>query len=280
METLLHDLRYAARTLRKSPGFALVVLLTLALGIGGTTSIFSVVDAVLFRSLPYPEADRLVILWKDHRARGGGAAERFNLPDFDELRSESRTLEELAAITDWNPVLSGIDAPERVQAAWVSHGYFSILGAQPVLGRGFLREEETPERARVVVLSYSLWQSRFGADQGIVGESITLEREPYTVVGVAPPGFRPPVIDAALWVPQPSDPTGATRMFNTLWVFGRLAPGVTPQQASRELNQLAARLADRYPETNAGVGVSLSPLKEHIVGSVRPGLLILLGAVG
>ncbi|CAN5132696.1 ABC transporter permease [soil metagenome] len=284
MTGFVHDLRFAARTLLKSRGFTAVVLLTLALGIGANTAIFSVVNAVLLRPLPYEDPGRLVTIWQDERGRDGPEDEWFTPPNFFDVRDASQSFERVAATRGWSPNLTGDGEPEQLTGSAVSHDYFRLLRASPVLGRGFLVEEDTPDAGQVVVLSHGLWERRFGADPKIIGSSVTLNAEPHTVVGIAPANFQPlgfEAPDVEIWRPLRMNATGGCgRGCYVLQVFGRLAPGATLESASAELNTVASSLAREYPETNSGVGISLVSLKQQTVGQIRPALLVLLGAVG
>lgn len=284
MNHLLQDVRFAVRTLRKSPVFAAVVLLTLALGIGANTAIFSVVDAVLLRPLPYEDSGRLVTVWQDERGRGRLADEWLTPPNFFDLRSSSESFEGMAAVMGWGPNLTGDGEPEKLTGQAISHDYFRLLRKSPRLGRGFLAEEDVPDGAQVVVLSHGLWQRRFGANSDILGSSITLNGEAHIVVGIAPVDLEPLALEGPnveIWRPLQMDANGGCgRRCYVLQVFGRLAPGATLRSAAAGLNTVAASLAREYPDSNSGVGISLVPLKEQTVGPIRSGLLVLLGAVG
>lgn len=280
MDDLLQDLRYAIRGLLRSPGFALVAVLTVGLAIAANTALFSVVDAVLLRPLPYPDADRLVMLWQDRSARAEGEAERFSPPGFLALREMSGTLESVAAVREWEPTLTEVNEPERLVGLRVSHEYFDVLGVRPAIGRAFLPADEAPDGGGEVVLSQQLWQSRFGGDRQVVGGSITLDGEPYTVVGVVPAEFQPPGTRVALWqrIRGLEEARDAWR-FRQLRVLGKLGPGVAPAEARAELNALATRLSRADAPSLARVRFSLTPLREQLVGPLRPALLVLFGAV-
>lgn len=194
MGNLIQDLRYALRSLRKDPSFTGVALLTIGLGIGINTSIFSVVHAVLLRPLPYPEPSRLFTVWENLERRGGPATEWTGRSTFLDWREWNRTFEQMSAVTDWAPDLTGIDQPDVLPAALVTPGYFSVLGVEPALGRAFMAEEETPGNDNVVVLSHALWLRRFGGVPEVLGSTLTLNGQPHTVVGIMPPGFRAPLV--------------------------------------------------------------------------------------
>ena len=280
MRTLLQDVRYALRTLSKSPGFTLVAVLALALGIGANTAIFSVVKAVLLSPLPYPDPERLVWVRETHREIPDEPA---SAPNYNDWRTQANSFEGLAAYADTALTLTGEGVePERVPAAVVSGNFFEVLGAAPALGRGFTAEEEVSGKHRVVVLSHGLWQRRFGASPEALGQTLIIGGNPYTVVGVAPPGFKTPVMEkpAQLWIPTVYNLTQNARRSDYLDVVGRLKRGATIEQARAELSGIAARLAQEYPASNLGWDVKVVPLHERVVGDVRPALWILMGVVG
>jgi putative ABC transport system permease protein len=284
---LLRDLRRLARGLAARPAFTLLVVATLALGIGANTAIFSVVNGVLIRSLPYPDPDRLVMVWGTDDARGETES-RVSYPDFRDWRETSASFEDLAAYwtlpnTDVN--LTGGGEPERVPVARVTAGYFEVLGVTPVIGRGFRPEENVAGNHRVAVLSHGLWQRRFAGDLDLVGRSVQVNGFAYTVVGVLPADFRPLGSLAfgervELWRPlAPDDNQTGGRDSRNLRVVGRLNPGVSLDQAREELAATARVLERTHPDTNQGRGVALVPLREQVVRGARPALLLLLGAV-
>ncbi|SPE42777.1 conserved membrane hypothetical protein [Candidatus Sulfopaludibacter sp. SbA3] len=283
LETLLQDLRYGIRVLAKNRGFALVAILTLALGIGANTAIFSVVDAAILRPLPYRDPGRLVVLWgnvKRIRVERRGAS----YPDYRDWRDQNLSFQTMAAFDDNQFALTGIVPPERIAGECVSPAYFSLLGVRPVVGRFFLPEEDlVPQRDAVAVLSDGAWKRRFGGDPAIVGRTLQLDGRNYNIVGVAPPGFQGLTDQAEVWVPfqMAGDPeffnNRGTRGFRAL---ARLKPGVPLSQAQAEMDALSIRLARAYPDTNEARGVELSPLEQEIFGDLRQPLLILLAAVG
>ncbi|HWN99833.1 MAG TPA: ABC transporter permease, partial [Blastocatellia bacterium] len=283
METLIQDLRYGVRMMFKNRSFTAVAILTLALGIGANTAIFSVVDAVLLRSVPYPDAERLVILWSTMQSQGvatSGSA----LPDYREWRDQNQVFEGLGGFFYGDFNVSGENQdPERVQGALVTPNFFPVLGVAPAIGRGFLPEEEQFGRHRVVLLSYGLWQRRYGANPDIVGRAIELSGEAYTVAGVMPQGMpfldnTPPV---ELWRPISFAPGDNMDSRNNHFVnlIGRLKPGVRIEQAQADVAAIAHNIAEAHPENN-GVGAQVVPLGEQLIGDTRTGLLVLLGAVG
>jgi predicted permease len=281
METLFKDLKYGIRSLLKRPGFTLVALITLALGIGANTAIFSVVNGVLWRPLPYQTPKQLVMVWENHQARGGPVNEWLSPADFDDWRGQNSVFSDLAALNDWGPTLTGRDEPEPLTGAAVSHDMFAMLGVQPSMGRSFSPEEDQTGAPNVVVLSHELWQRRFSSDQTIVGKSISLNEENYTVIGVMPAGFNFPVIpNTQLWrTLRPTLNPACQRGCLILRAIGRLKPESSFAGAQADLSTIAARLASQYPDSNSKVGATLVPLHEQLIGSMKRPLLILLGAV-
>ena len=279
MHGLLHDIRFAVRLLRRERGFTTVAVLTLALGIGANTAVFSVVHAVLLRPLPFPEADRLVQVMES-RQHLGWARTSFTHANFWDVADESSSFAEIGAFRGASLTLTGTDRPRRLAGRRVSPGFFRALGVTPVLGRVFENGEEREEGDhRVAVLSSALWRSTFGSDPGIVGRTIQLDGEGYRVVGVAPPA-EPFLSDADIFVPliRTAD---EDRTSMELGVVGRLAPGVTAAAADAELALLATRLQQRHPEECAGVGLLTVPLRNWIAGDrLRQALWVLLGATG
>lgn len=281
MHAVLAELRYVVRKLVRAPGFTTVAVLTLALGIGANVAIFGLVDAVLLRSLPYPQPDRLVMAWQDYTERGGPPDEWFSPAAFLDWKRESQSLQELAAWSGAGGTLTGDGDPEAVSGGAVSQGFFEALGARPAEGRLFLAEEDVEGGPPVVVLGYDLWQRRFAGDPATVGSGIQISGESYQVVGVLEPGFEFPLLpDAQLYFPLGLNPGDASRGAIYLRTVGRLAPGVSLEQARAELDAIAARLEREYPEYHTGVGATLEPLRDRLVGNVRTGLLVLLGGVG
>lgn len=277
---LLRDVRYALRMLRKHPGFTLVAVLTLALGIGVNTAIFSVVHALLIKPLPYPGADRLVMLWQDLRAQGGPADEWATPGNYADWREERQVFEHLAALTGWQATLTGLGDPEVVPGEQVSHEYLSVLGVAPVLGRGFAVADDVPNARRVVILGHGTWQRLFGGDHGAVGRTITLNGEPHEIIGVLPAGFRAVVnAEAGLWRPLRLNTANPSRGAVVLRIVARLVPDTTVEEAQTAATLLAARLEAAHPEYNAKSGINVMPLHEWVVGEIRPALVALLGGV-
>ncbi|MCI0404243.1 MAG: ABC transporter permease [Acidobacteria bacterium] len=279
METLWQDVRYGVRQLARSPGFTAIAVLTLALGIGANTAIFSVVNAVLLRPLPHPEPERLTMVWLDNRDEGW-PEDLTSYPTYLDWRSQNRSFEDMAAFTPSEASLSGDGEPERVRSAVVSANYFSVLRVQPARGRIFRPEEEVPGAGRVVVLSAGLWQRRFAGSPDIVGQPVNLGGNPFTVIGVLPPGFEAPA-RTELWLPFSILPQQRLEARGSLWLYvvGRLKPDVPLAEAQAEMTAIARRLEQQYPDTMTNLGVNLVPLHTEVVGKVRPALLTILGAV-
>jgi putative ABC transport system permease protein len=279
METLLRDIRYGSRNLIKRPGFTIVALIALALGIGANTAIFSLVNGVLLRPLPFAEPDRLVWMWGN--IRNGGNRASVSPPDFLDYRNENKTFEEFAGFFPAVLNLTGSGEPERLSGAGITGNYFQALGAKPLLGRTFVLENEKPGNDQVVVLSYALWQKRFGGDPAIVGKTIALDGKAREVIGVMPQHFNFPRA-AGLWVPInfDIDPEMKWRKAHFMRPIGKLKEGVTIAQAKADMDVIARRLEEQYPESNTGWSLRLVSLREELVGNTRPTLFILLGAVG
>jgi putative ABC transport system permease protein len=277
---LLHDLRYAARLQRKNPGFTIVAIIALALGIGANTAIFSVVNTVLLRPLPYKDPERLVMVWED-ATKHGYPRDTPAAANFVDWRDQNQSFEGMAAIADTSFNLTGSGDPERLEGRRVSANMFPLLGVEPHIGRVFTAAEDQPGAQRVALLSYALWQRRFGGDPGIVGKALTLNGESHVVVGVMPARFQFPSSDDQVWVPVAfTQQEAGNRNRHYLQVLARLRPGVSLDQAQSEMNTIAARLQQQYPQSNTDLGAAVQPLHEHLVGDIKPALLVLLGAVG
>jgi predicted permease len=277
LETFLQDLRVGARMFVKRPGFTTIVVLTLALGVGANSAIFSVVNALLLRPLPVEEPDRLVWVWGKFSM---GDRASVSAPDLVDYREQNDVFEHFAAYTQTKHNLSGDFEPERLTGAIVTADFFDTLRVAPVLGRGFLLEEERERAPRVVMLSHGLWQRRYGADPGIVGQSIVLDGRSVSVVGIMPAGFAfPGRVD--LWAPVPllADEMGA-RAAHFLRPIARLRPGVSLSHAQAAVDAIAARLEQQYPKSNTGWSLRLEPMHDVVVGDIRLALLIIAGAVG
>jgi predicted permease len=281
MGNLVADFRYGFRILLRNPGFTLAAIVVLALGIGANTAIFSIVNAVLLRPLPYQDAPRIMQVWHVPPAKSFPGMTFFSVSPANYLdwRSQNRSFEQMAAYGFASFNVGGDERPEAIRGAAVAPGFFSILRVQPVLGRTFSPEEDRPGQGQVVILGHTLWRDHFAADPGIVGRSVLLDGRPYTVVGVMPPKFKFPAW-AELWVPLAwANEKRAVRGNHNYMVIGRLKPEVAVQQAKADLGAISARLEQQYPEDDKGWGATVVPLREEIVGDVRPALLVLLGAV-
>ncbi|MGH9792835.1 MAG: ABC transporter permease, partial [Candidatus Acidiferrales bacterium] len=271
------DLLYALRLLRKSPGFTLAAVLTLALGIGANAAVFSIFNAVMLRPLPFPEPERLVRLWESNPQRGWPIF-AVSQPNFLDWRDQNQSFERIAASIGRAFNLSGVDEPERFLGLAVSHGFFPLLRVQPALGRNFLPEEDAAgANTRVVLMSHGLWQRRFGADPAIVGKNIRLNELQYTVIGVLPQDFRWGSND--LFAPLMAEPN-ANRSDHRLSVYGRLKPGITLAQAHAEMETIASRLAQQYPGSNAGWTVVSNTFFDWLIPQeTRRAIYVLLAAV-
>ena len=287
MNTLIQDFSYGVRMLLKHRSVTAIAVITLALGIGANTAIFSVVNAVLLNPLPYREPDRLVSLWERTPAN-----ERWRVApaNFFDWKKQNTVFEDVAAFGRSSLTLTGDGEPEQLVGARASSGYFAVVGIEPFIGRAFTAEEYEPGKGRVVILAHTLWQRRYGGDRNIVNRNITLDGAPYTVVGVMPPGLYPvsPLNPGHLtfdeqehnfWVPMSfTAEWAAVRRSHVLGVVARLKPGISIEQATTEMNAIGARLEKEYTE-NRGEGVLVNPFMNEVVGNVRPALLTLLGAV-
>ncbi len=279
MDSLLKDIRYAVRSLLKRPGFLFVSVITLALGIGANTAIFSVVNAVLLRPLPYRDPERIVTIWQNN-VKAGVARNDVSPANFLDWREQSRSFEAMAGIEPFGFSMIGNGEPEQFRSWLVTSGFFEVLGASALHGRTFTIEDYQPGNERVVVIGYGLWQRRFGSDQSLVGQKLTLNGQPFTVVGILPPAVQFPP-DREVWAPRVPRDYDRQLRGPTYWkVIARLKPGVTIAQAQDEMSGIASRLAEQYPDTNGGMGATAVFLSEQLTGQVRSALLILLGAVG
>jgi putative ABC transport system permease protein len=278
-EDLLHDFRYALRGLRRTPTFTLIAVTVLALGIGANTALFSVISGVLLRPLPYPDANRLVRIWSAMPAQGyprSGTA----LPDYRTWRAANRSFEEMGASHNTVYNLTGVDPPERLLAARMTASMWQVLRPTPLLGTLLSSDAEQWGRHRVVSLSEGLWKRRFGADPSILGRTVQLNGQPFTVLGVLPASFQYPNVGTELWTPESYAPGDAvdSRSNRFVDVIGRLKPGVTVARAQADLAVVAAQIRQQFPE-NAGVDVTMRGWREDVVGDVRSTLLLLWGAV-
>jgi putative ABC transport system permease protein len=280
IETLMADLRYAGRRLVAEPGFAAVTVLTLAVGVGSTTAIFSALNPILFQPLPYPDAGRIMTVW-DFAPDGSRLDPTFGT--HQELQQRSRTFQALAVFKPWQPTLVGAREPERLDGQSVSATFFEVLGVPPALGHDFQASDDRMDAPKVVILSDGLWRRRFGGDRGIIGRSITLNDDPYLVIGVMPQGFEN-VLDpsAALWTPLQYDMSKDWAWGHHLRMVGRLRPGFAVEKGAAELNRIAASPVPEFPRVpwaSLKSGLTVSSLQDDITRGVKPALLIILGAV-
>ena len=277
MADVLRDMRYAVRQLIKAPAFTVVAILTLALGIGATSAIFSVVNGVLLQPLPYPQPDNLVRVYEVVPQYGRFSVAPANFLDW---RKQTTVFEHIAAFTTGAGALAGPEGPERVVNASVSWNLFELLKVNPVLGRGFTADEEVPGKTAAIVLSHGAWQRRFGGDPNVLGQTVNLNGAPASIVGVMPAGFYFPTREVEFWVPLPSNPANAPRGAHFLSVVARKKPGVTIEQATAEMKTIAEALAVQYPNPNANESAEVVLLFDQIVGGIRPALMTLFAAVG
>jgi putative ABC transport system permease protein len=284
MNTLWQDMRYGARMLLKNPSFTLIAVITLALGIGANTAIFSVVNAALIRSFPYRDADRLVVVWEKSRQFEHNTISPANFFDWQE---QNNVFEGLAAFADTRANITSDGEPEEIPAQRITGNLFSVLGVNALLGRTITQDDSKPGQNNVVVISYGLWQRRFGGDPNVIGRKVILGTFENTIVGIMPPGFKWHVRKnsltsqvAELWTPWAV--TNEFRQFRgrSLSAVARLKPGASMQQARAEMEAIAGRLAEQYKQYNSGYSVNLVPLRQQFAGDLRPALLVLMGAVG
>ena len=277
------DVRYASRRLRRTPGFTALCVVTLAVGIGASTAIFSAVNPILFEPIPYPQPDRILAVW-DYGVDGSHLDVTFGT--YREVVQRSRTLDAIAVMKPWQPTVTGVDQPERLDGQRVSAGFFNVLGVLPVLGRNFMAVEDLPNGANVVILSDKLWQRRFDRDGTIIGRDITLDDDRFTVIGIMPPQFenvqRP---TAELWTTlqyNPSVPFSGREWGHHLRMIARVRSEASVEQSVSELDTIARTSLPEFPRAPwaaLGQGFTVNPLKEDVVAGVRPALLAVLGAV-
>jgi predicted permease len=280
---IVHDLRHGARMLRKSPTFTLSAVLVLAIGIGGTVSIMTLLDTLIFRPLPYAEAERVMTLWQ-RRAAAPLDLEDVAPANFLDWRERSVSFSALAAVVPYSHDYTGGSEPELWFGAQVSEGFWDALGMQPALGRGFLPDEHVPGARNVVVISHGLWQRRFGGDPAIVNTAVSMDGEPWTIVGVLPRAFAPQFLprpgDLEVWTPKIVQGYEKRTRGSAWWnVVARLKPGVSREAAQREMDAISSGLAREYAATNAGLSAAIVPLREHLMGEVQTPLFMMFGAV-
>ncbi len=285
-EEMVNDLRYGFRQLMSKPALPLMIIVLLAIGVGANTAIFSVVKAVLLEPLPFDASDQLVIFWETEDGSGRSPT---SYPNFLDWREQAESFEDIGVITYWHFNLTGEQGPERVFATLVSEGLFELLGVEPELGRTILPEEDRPGAPKVVLISHSLWHRRFGGDPGVIGETILVDGEPFTVIGVMPSGFKAPSpwllgkttdLWFSLCLPSINEPLLEDRDSHWMVAIGRLKNGVSIDEAQGEMNVIATGLEAEYPKTNENEGVVLHPLHEDLVGKAGNQLLMLLGGAG
>jgi putative ABC transport system permease protein len=281
IEMIMQDVKHALRSLRRKPSFTAVVVLTLAIGIGGTTAIFGAVNAVLLRPLPYPQPDALMRVFKttlDNVERIGGSV---SPPDFVDWRRDNNAFSEMAALYTGSLALTGLGAAEQIPTAMVTGAFFDVMGTPPEVGRAITTADDPIGSRDVVVLGHDIWRRRFGSNAAIVGQQITLDGTAYEVVGVMPEGFKYP-LRSEMWVPLrfTARDLETQRGAHYIDVIGRLKPAVTLEQARENMRAVAARLATDFPKTNRNSSASVHPLREALVGSIRQSMFVLLGAVG
>ena len=285
MNTFFRDLRYAVRLLIKTPGFTAVALLSIALGIGANTTVFSVINAVLLKSLPYNDPESLVLVWGDTRSEVSlRNHNQVSATDIADLRAQSTVFEDVATYSGWNAIMTGGGEAERIPAVQVGDGFFKIMKGKPLLGRVFTPEEQEDGKDFVIVLSHGLWQRRFGSDPNIVGRTVSLSGRPYNVVGVMDADFHPlpqslVFAEGQFYRPVAEAYDDSARSERHLRGIARLKPGVTVEQARAEVSAIAARLEQAHPQTNKDQGAFVVSMTDEIVGGIRPTLLLVFGAV-
>jgi len=279
MGSLTNDVRYGVRMLFRSPASSVVSIVALAVGIGANTSIFSVVNGVLLRPLAYKDSDRLVVVWETKLSKGI-THEQVSPPDYRDWVEQNRVFDQIAAWRSEPQVLTGGQVPERIETAQISPAAFELLGVKPALGRIFSTEEGHPGRNHVALLSYGLWQRRFGGDPGVLGKSAVLDGISYTIVGVTPPAFRLLDTPSELWTSYTLDASELKeRGFHTLRVIAHLKPGATLDQAQSEMRSISNRIERQFPESNSGWSANVIPLREQLLGDISTTLWTLFGAV-
>jgi putative ABC transport system permease protein len=279
MENLRGDIRYAFRNLLRRPGFTLIAVLTLALGIGANTAIFSAINALLLKPLPFPELDRVVAIWDKLPSRGVLHNE-VAAGNFFDWQSQNQSFEQLALYRWWNANLTGIDTPERIQGFLVTANYLDALGMKPIMGRNFSPEENQPGKDAVAIITHSLWQRRFGGDPNIVNKTITINSIARTVIGVMPERFNFPK-GAEVYAPlQVTPELMKSRGSHSFYVFGRLKPGVSIESAQADIDTITARLEQQFPQTNTGWGATVFPIVKDTVRLYDTALWVMMGAVG
>ena len=278
LHAFLQDLRYGVRLLVRNRGFALVAILTLALGIGANTAVFSVINTVLLRPLPLPDSRHIAVVFRKnvHQERSWGVS----YPDLQDWQRQSQVFDAISAFSPGSVNLTGREEPMRVRGGFVSANFFRVVGVQPDLGRGFQPGDDEPGAARVIVINYSLWQGLLGGDPQILGKPLTLNGEVFTIVGVMPQGFHFPIDSVDTWIPAPNDPHfSRERSQESVGVIGRIKPGASREQAQAEMDTITRRLAQQFPDTNALRGAEVVPVQDVVTEEIRPAVLVLSAAV-
>ncbi|MGD8360273.1 MAG: ABC transporter permease [Gemmatimonadota bacterium] len=283
LDRLRKDLRFALRQMARHPGFSALLVLTIAVAIGGNVAIFSALEGIVLRPLPYPEAHRLVAVWET--PEGEGWRQPFTGPDYLDVREQAETLEEFGVVNTRSFNIAGEAESTRIRGAACTASLLELLGVPPLHGRLFTEDEEYEGNNRVVLLSHGLWQEQFGGDAGVVGRQVTIDGEPWEIIGVMPEGFRSPTPwggrdNSRIWVPLVLPRDGSGRGSHWLGGFGRLAPGVTPDEAEAEIGVIAAQLAEAYPDSNARTRMFVEPMMARTLGSISSTLVFLLVIVG
>ena len=270
MNTLIQDIRYGLRGLLRQPGFTLIAVLSLALGIGANTAMFSLVNAVLLKPLQFSEPDRLVVIWENNPSIGA-VRDDVAVANFVDWKTQNKVFDEMAALSFRSFNITGDGEPEKVMAYGATANFFPLLGATPALGRNFLPEEDQPGAAKVAILSYGLWQRRYGADRGIVGRNILPNGRKHTVIGVMPADFRFLYASTAMWVPAAFSAEELTKRDNqNLNVLARLKSGVTLEQAQADLGTITTRIAQDHPnDVSPNLQAAVVPLREQVSGTSR-----------
>jgi len=278
MERLIQDLRYGIRVLRRKPSFTIIVILALGIGIGANTAIFSVVNAIILRPLPYRNFERIAMIWMDN-PKLGVKEDWHSYPNYSDYKDQNQVFEDMAAFNNRSFNLTGTGDPVRITGAWSTASLFTVLGVDPALGRVYTEEDQEPGKENVVVLSHGLWLRRFGGDTGVIGQPISMNGVNRIIIGVMPAGFSFPEKNSDFWIPIPITPQRKQARFAISYkAIGRLKPGVSFSQAQADMAQIAKRLDDQY--TRSDYGVNLVLLHDQETHTVRAALLILLGAVG
>src|SRR4051812_35641567 len=280
MSAVTQDIRYAIRAMRKNPGFSLIAMLALALGIGANTAIFSVVNVLMIRPLPYSDPQRTVMIWE---TRSSANPQNVVAPaDYLDWKAQNHVFDAMSPVLPQLDILTGAGEPDEIPGLAVGASFFPLLGVTPELGRTFTADEDKPGAPRVTVLSHHLWETRFGANPNIIGQAITLDSDKYTVIGVLPARFRWLNRISEFWVPVRLNPARNYRLDSGRFMqtVAHIRPGITLSAAQAEMSAIAKRLEREHPEFNTGWGVNLVTMRDQIVGDIKPALLVLLGAVG